>query len=42
MEPKLEVLYELDDTDASEGHMLSPGADGSQEEAKKVGLLCRA
>ena len=39
VEPKLEVLYELDDADAGEGHMLSPGADSLQEKAKKAGLL---
>ena len=38
-EPKQEVLYQLDDPDAGEGHVPSPRADSLQEEAKRVGLL---
>ena len=37
--PSGEALYELDDTDAGEGHVPLPRVDSSQEEAKKVGLL---
>ena len=35
MEPETEALYESDGTDAGEGHVPSPVADDSQEQAEK-------
>ena len=35
MEPETEALYESDSADAGEGHVPSPVADDSQEQAEK-------